>query len=146
MTLTTDYFDLAEEAVAALRSLERYLGGSSVDPELLELVKLRASQLNGCAHCHELHVEKARSLGVDEDRLLAVAVWEESEAFTAPERAALAWTEALTRLPAGIPASARRAVADEFTERELVDLTFGIVAINAWNRLNVAFREPEATA
>lgn len=144
MPLTTDYFHLAEEAVDALRSLERYLGGSRIDPELLELVKLRASQLNGCAYCAGLHVEKARDRGVGEDRLHAVAVWEESSDFTGRERAALAWTEALTRLPSGIPASARRSVDEHFSEAELVDLTFGVVAINAWNRLNVAFREPMA--
>lgn len=143
MRLTADYFDLAGEAVANLRSIERYLGGSRIDAELLELVKLRASQINGCAYCAELHVEEARALGVEEDRLHAVAVWEESSGFTPRERAALAWAEALTVLAEGIPESVRRDVEAHFSEGELVDLTFGVVAINAWNRLNVGLREPE---
>lgn len=142
MALTTDYFALGEGAVESLRSLERYLGGSRIDSRLLELVKLRASQINGCAYCAALHIEKARELDVAEDRLHAVAVWEESEAFTPRERAALAWTEALTDLPDGIPDAVRRDAASRFDEGELVDLTFGVVAINAWNRLNVGFREP----
>jgi AhpD family alkylhydroperoxidase len=105
------------------------------------LVDLRASQLNGCAFCVDMHVKQARIHGERELRLHHVAIWRESPLFTPKERAALAWTEALTRIdPAGVPDAVYEEAREYFPEAELSELTFRVVAINGWNRMNVAFR------
>jgi len=114
---------------------------ASIEPELSHLVDVRASQLNGCAFCLDMHVKEAKIHGERELRLHHVAIWHESPLFSARERAALAWTELLTRIPpqgvADADFAAARAV---FSEQELSDLSFRVVAINGWNRINVAFR------
>jgi AhpD family alkylhydroperoxidase len=116
---------------------------SDLDPVLLELVKIRASQINRCAHCLEMHNTSARALGEDQARLDLVIAWSEAGCFTAQERAALAWCEALTLLSAtGAPDDVYNEVAEVFDPAQVVELTFAIVAINAWNRLNVALRIP----
>lgn len=138
-----DYYAVAPGGVAAVRGLEHYLRASALDPALLELVKLRASLMNGCAYCVDLHAKNARIGGETEQRLFAVPVWRETPFFSARERAALAWTEAVTDI-------ARLGAADalydearaQFNEKELVDLTIAVIAINAWNRLAVTFRTP----
>ena len=119
----------------------------AVEPTLFSLVEIRASQLNGCAFCVDMHVKEARLHGERELRLHHVAVWHESPLFSARERAALAWTEAVTHLPAkGVPDDLYARVRDEFSDKELADLTYAVMTINAWNRASVACRaEPGST-
>lgn len=113
---------------------------SGLEPTLQDLVTLRASQLNGCAFCVDMHVKEARLHGERELRLHHVAVWPESPLFSARERAALAWTELLTRLPAGgVPETEFAKAREQFSEAELAALSFAIVGINGWNRLAIAF-------
>lgn len=138
-----DYRQVAPEAVQAMRELEAYVKSTGLEPSLLELVKIRASQLNGCAYCIDLHTRQARAVGEAERRIYALSAWQETPFFSARERAALTWAEAVTllaesRVPDLVYEEARR----HFTERELVDLTMAVVAINGWNRLAVAFRLP----
>jgi AhpD family alkylhydroperoxidase len=113
---------------------------------MLELVKLRASQINGCAYCVDMHTKDARAQGETEQRLYAVVVWREAPFFSERERAALAWTEALTLVSRGNVADEVYEIARrQFSEKELVDLTMAIVAINGWNRLAISFRTPAGT-
>jgi len=114
---------------------------SSIEPALVHLVDLRASQLNGCAFCVDMHVKEARIEGERELRLHHVAVWRESPLFEPRERAALAWTEALTRLaPEGVSDALYAELREQFSEKELGDLTFLVMAINGWNRASIASR------
>jgi AhpD family alkylhydroperoxidase len=127
----------------ALRELERVVDTSSLEPLLCELIKVRASQINQCAFCLDMHTKDARSLGESEQRLYLVASWRETALYSPRERAALAWTEALTLLPElGAPDAVYAGVAEVFTQEEQVALTLAIVAINAWNRLAVGFATP----
>ena len=113
----------------------------SIEAGLLYLVDIRVSQLNGCAFCLDMHIKQAKIHGQAELRLHHLAIWHESPLFSARERAALAWTEALTHLPAGgVPDAVYEAVRTQFSEKEVVDLTHAIMGINAWNRMGVAFR------
>lgn len=138
-----DYGTTLPEATRAMIGLEKVVESSTLEPKLRELVKLRASQINGCAYCVDMHTKDAVAIGEDEQRLHLVAVWREAPVFTPRERAALAWTDALTRLPeTGAPDDAYEAVAREFNPAEQVALTLEIVAINGWNRLAVGFRTP----
>jgi AhpD family alkylhydroperoxidase len=122
-------------------ALEEYVRSTGIDPTLLELVKLRASYLNGCAYCVDMHTKDARAAGETEQRLYAVPVWRETPFFNERERAALAWTEAVTELGReGVPDDVYQTARAQFDEAELVRLTMAIVAINGWNRLSVAFR------
>lgn len=112
-----------------------------MDKGLAHLIDIRASQLNGCAFCLDMHIKQAKIHGERELRLHHVAIWHESPLFTPRERAALAWTEALTRIdPAGVSDAVYAAAREQFSEQELSTLTFRVMAINGWNRLNVAFR------
>lgn len=143
MELQVDYYTLGGGAMDGLRAIGEHLDAESdLEPGLIELVKLRASQINGCAHCAALHAERLEELGEESVRLHLLPTWQEASGFTARERAALAWTEAVTRLPDGVPDDTYREVRDRFTEQELVDLAFAIGAINVYNRLAVCFREP----
>jgi AhpD family alkylhydroperoxidase len=138
-----DYQKEIPEVGRALRELSRIVEESTLEPALCELVKLRASQINGCAYCVDMHTKDARAEGEDEQRLHLVAVWQEAPVFSARERAALAWTEALTLLPeTGAPDDVYEEVTREFSPREQVALTAAIVGINGWNRLSVGFRRP----
>ena len=120
---------------------------SSVEPRMLNLVTMRASQMNGCAFCLDMHVKEARLEGERELRLHHIAIWRESPLFSERERAALAWTEVLTRLPEhGVSDEIYDSVRAQFSEKEISDLTFVVMAINGWNRLNVAFRTPPGSA
>ncbi len=135
------YSKVAPGGVEVLRKLESYVKNSSLEAGLLELVRLRASQINGCAFCIDMHTKDARTRGESEQRLYAVSAWREAPFYSERERAALAWTEAVTRVgethvPDDVYAEARQ----HFSEKELVDLTFAIIAINGWNRLAVSFR------
>lgn len=141
-----DYHRIDPAALEAMRGLERYVVGSGLERSLLELVKLRASYVNGCAFCVDMHTKDARLLGETEQRLYAVAVWRETPFFTPRERAALAWTDAVTRLGEhGVPDEEFHAVREEFELDELVPLTLAVVAINGWNRVAIAFRADVGT-
>jgi len=138
-----EYARIAPEAIRAQRGLEAYVHGSGLESSLLELVKLRASMVNGCAYCVDMHTKDARLAGETEQRLYAVAVWHETPFFTPRERAALSWTDALTDLAhQDVTDELFHAVRMHFGEQELVDLTMAVIAINGWNRLSVGFRTP----
>jgi AhpD family alkylhydroperoxidase len=124
-------FGLSSEAAARL------------EPRLFELVKIRASQINGCAYCLDMHTKDARHAGETEQRIYALNGWRETPFFTDRERAALEWTEAVTRLgDSHVPDDLYERVARQFDEAELVALTFGVIVINSWNRLSISFRPP----
>lgn len=144
MTARLDYAHVLPEATRALSQLEAVVEASTLEPALLELVRLRASQINGCAFCVDMHTKDAEARGETEQRLHLVAVWREArEFFSARECAALGWSEALTRLPeSGAPDADFAEVARLFDAREQVALSLAIVAINGWNRLSVGFRRP----
>jgi AhpD family alkylhydroperoxidase len=126
---------------AALISISTAVQQSGLDPKLVELIKIRASQINGCAFCLNMHVVEARAGGESDARMHVLAAWHESPAFTARERAALAWTEALTRIEQShVPDAVFAEASAAFDENELAQLTSAIVAINAWNRIAVAYR------
>jgi AhpD family alkylhydroperoxidase len=123
--------------------LERVVDASTLDPKMRELIKLRSSQIDGCAYCVDMHTKDAQAMGEDAQRLHLVAVWRESPVFSTRERAALAWTEALTLVSeSGAPDDVDEEVARQFSPEEQVALTLAIVAINGWNRLAVGFRQP----
>src|SRR5690606_3418403 len=127
----------------AMYGLERHVRESGLPHGLLHLIKLRASQLNGCAYCVDMHTKDARAGGEAQARLDLLPVWRESPGYTPRERAALEWTETLTRVADhGVPEALVRELLEHFTEKELADLTLAVVAINGWNRLSIAF-QPE---
>ncbi|MCO6482651.1 MAG: carboxymuconolactone decarboxylase family protein [Flavobacteriales bacterium] len=141
METRLDYKKLSPEGIKAMAALEAYLHHCGLERPLLELVKVRASQINGCAHCLDMHTKDARAAGETEQRLYALSAWEEAPFFTERERAALAWTEAVTlversRVPDAVFGLARK----HFSDKELSDLTLAVIAINGWNRLAVSFR------
>jgi AhpD family alkylhydroperoxidase len=114
-----------------------------VEPRLFELIKIRASQLNGCAYCIDMHTKDARNAGETEQRIYALSAWRETPFFTDRERAALEWTEAVTRVgESHVPDELFERVSRQFDEAELVALTFGVIVINSWNRLSISFRPP----
>jgi len=128
-------------AYEAMAGLERYVRSCGLEHPLLELVKTRASQINGCAYCIDMHTKDARAGGETEQRLYALSAWRETPFYTERERAALEWTEALTLISENdIPDSLYEAVRQHFSESELVNLTMAIVTINGWNRLAIPFR------
>jgi AhpD family alkylhydroperoxidase len=134
-----DYAKIAPEAVEGLRTMERRVHASTLSPRLLELVKIRASQLNGCAHCIDMHTKIARSQGETEPRIDALRAWRETTLFDVRERAAFAWVEALTAIDGGVPDDLYAVVREHFDETQMGDLTCAVVAINGWNRLVIAF-------
>ena len=141
-----DYLTAGRGVMEAMLGLEKYLHGSGLEEPLLDLIKLRASQINGCAYCIDMHWKDLRAGGEDEQRLYGLDAWEESPYYTERERAALAWTEAVTNIRNGhAPDSVYQEVAKQFTEKELADLTLAIGAINVWNRLNIAVRTVPGT-
>jgi AhpD family alkylhydroperoxidase len=138
--------DLATTAAGAYRAqlgLESFVNSSGLEHQLLLLVKIRASYINGCAYCIDMHTKDARLAGETEQRLYAVPLWRETPFFTPRERAALSWTETITEIARdGVTDEAYAAVREHFDEFELVALTMAVVAINGWNRLAIAFRSP----
>ena len=143
MTSRLDANRVAPDGRQAMAGLQAYVNRSGIEPALLELVKIRASQINGCAFCLAMHVRDARRQGEREARLDLLPAWREAPLYTARERAALAWTEAVTLIADGhVPDAVYEAAQREFGDRELVDLTYAVVAINGWNRLAIAFRKP----
>jgi AhpD family alkylhydroperoxidase len=141
--MRVDYATAFPEGFEAMLGLEKAVRRARLEPALLELVKLRASQLNGCAYCLDMHSKDARARGEDEQRLDVLAAWREAPFYSSRERAALAWCEALTLLPqTGAPDDVFGDVEAQFSEEEIAALTFQIVAINGWNRLAVGMRTP----
>jgi AhpD family alkylhydroperoxidase len=135
------YQQASPGAIAAMMNLERYVRECGLEHSLLHLLKLRASQINGCAYCVDMHSKDARALGESEQRLHLLTVWREAPVFTDRERAALAWTEAVTRISEGGTTDELFAqLREHFSEKEIVDLTMTVVAINGWNRLAISFR------
>ena len=131
----------APAAFQAMLNLEGYVRKSGLAPSLLGLIKVRASQINGCAYCIDMHTKDARAEGESEQRLYALNAWRETPFYSDRERAALYWTEALTLITDGhVPDSVFQEVRQHFSEDEVVNLSMAIVAINGWNRLLVAFR------
>jgi len=141
MKSRVEYAKASPGAVKAMRALELYVHECGLERPLLELVKTRASQINGCGYCLDMHTKDARAIGETEQRLYALGAWHETPFFSNRERAALAWTEAVTRVADGhVPDDVYQFAREHFNETELVDLTLAIVAINGWNRLAIAFR------
>jgi AhpD family alkylhydroperoxidase len=138
-----NYSAASPELIQAMMGLETYLRECGLETALLELVKLRASQINGCAYCIDMHTKDARARGETEQRLYLLAAWREAPFYTERERAALEWAEAVTLITQGhVPDEVYERVRAHFTERELADLTLAVVAINGWNRLSISFRVP----
>ncbi|MCB1365426.1 MAG: carboxymuconolactone decarboxylase family protein [Rhodobacteraceae bacterium] len=134
---------IAPDAYKALGAVQGYVNECGLEESLMELVKLRASQINGCAWCIDMHTKDARAMGETEQRLYLLGAWREAPFYSARERAALAWTEAVTQVCTGeVPDDVFEAALAEFGEKGLVDLNMVVIAINSWNRMNVAFRVP----
>lgn len=150
MTARLDIHLVDPKAHQAVYVMERYVRDSGMDPQLYELVKIRASQLNGCAYCLDMHARDARDAGEDQRRLDVLSAWREApELFTNKERAAFAFTEAVTRIgDGGVPDPVWREVTDQFDETGIVHLLMAVATINVWNRLAVATHQelPEPTA
>ena len=141
-----DYMRVARGVYEAMLGLEKYLHQSGLEESLVHLVKLRASQINGCAYCIDMHWKDLRSIGEQEQRLYGLDAWEESPYYTDRERAALAWTEVVTKIREGhAPDEVYEEARKQFTEKELADLTLAIATINAWNRLSIAARTVPGT-
>ncbi|MBI2515473.1 MAG: carboxymuconolactone decarboxylase family protein [Opitutae bacterium] len=140
-------YDSAPHVLQAMLALQGVVNASKLEHSLLELVKMRASQINHCAFCLNMHAQDALKQGEKFHRLYLLDAWEEAPIYTARERAAIRWTEALTRLPSDHVGDETFAeVRREFTEVELLELTLAIITINGWNRLNVGFRVPPQLA
>ena len=135
-----DFMALAPDAFEIVQALGKVAAAAGIDKQLLELIKLRASQINGCAFCVQYHILQGESLGMSADELNLVVVWREAPQFSARERAALAWTEALTLLADGVSDEVYAQASAEFSEKELAYLTSAIASINVWNRFGVAYR------
>lgn len=137
-----NYQTASPDAFKAMLHVEQQVHKSGIEESLLELVKTRASQINGCAWCLDMHTKDARARGETEQRLYLLTAWREAPCYTARERAALAWTEAVTEIACShdVPDAVYDEARRHFDEKALVDLTLAIIAINGWNRMNVAFR------
>ncbi|HVX77664.1 MAG TPA: carboxymuconolactone decarboxylase family protein [Bradyrhizobium sp.] len=136
----SDFQTLAPDAYEIVSALGRIAAKAGIDKQLLELIKLRASQINGCAFCVQYHILQAERLRVPADKLNLVVVWREAPLFSARERAALAWTEALTLLTGSVSDEVYEQARSEFSDKELTYLTSAIASINVWNRFGVAYR------
>ena len=140
MSKRLDYFGVAPEAMKGMLEMEKYVHQSGLERKLYELVKTRASQINGCAYCLDMHTKDARKAGETEQRLYALNAWRETNFYTERERAALEWTEQLTLVASHhVTDDLYKKVSQHFTEKETVALTIAIVAINGWNRLAIGF-------
>ena len=141
-----DFAATAPKAVRAMRQLEAFVREGGLESSLLELMKIRASQINGCAYCLDMHTKDARAAGETEQRLYALSAWHDAPFYSDRERAALAWTEALTLVSENhVPDELYAYAKTQFTDEELVQLTMGIIAINGWNRLAMAMRSVPGT-
>lgn len=138
--------EVAKGAMEAMLGLEKYIAQTGLEPGLLHMIKVRASQMNGCAYCLDMHWKDARAIGETEQRLYMLDAWRESPFYSDRERAAFAWTEALTLVTEGhVPDDVYDEARKSFSEAELVNLTLAVVAINGWNRISIAFRNTPGT-
>ena len=141
-----DYAKVAPGVYHAMLGLEKYLHESGLEESLLHLIKLRASQINGCAYCIDMHWKDLKSIGEEDRRLYELDAWEESPFYSERERAALAWTDAATRIAENhMPDTLYEEVRQQFNEKEIANLTFAVAAINAWNRLAISARAVPGT-
>lgn len=141
MAARIEYAKVAPGVYRAMLGLEKYLHGCGLEDALLHLIKMRASQINGCAFCLDMHSKDARAGGETEQRLYLLDAWREAPFYSERERAALAWTEALTLIVQGhVPDEVYDQARQHFSEEELVNLSLAVVAINGWNRLAISFR------
>lgn len=141
MSKRIDYRKASPAGLKAMLGLETYVHGSGLEHSLIELVKMRVSQINGCAYCLDMHSKDARAAGETEQRLHVLAAWREAPFYSARERAALAWAEAVTLLSTNdLPDALYEEVRAQFDEKAMVDLTLAIITINGWNRLAIGFR------
>jgi AhpD family alkylhydroperoxidase len=137
-----DYAKVAPEAYEALERLDDYVKGTALPKNLLELVRLRSSQINGCTYCIKYHSKRAKAWGESDERIWLLEVWERVPLYSPMERAAFAWTEAVTLISKDhVPDNVYDEARKYFGERELVDLTMAIIAINSWNRLSISMRD-----
>lgn len=147
MQARMDYFKAAPELMEAVLHMEKTAKSAGLDPFLYELVKTRASQINGCAYCLHMHTQDARKMGETEMRLYLLSAWRESSLYTPAERAALAWTEALTLVSqTGAPDADYEGLREHFSEHQIVALTLLITTINTWNRFAIGFRSQHPPA
>lgn len=138
-----NYANVSPDALKSMLELEKYVAGSGLERSLYELVKTRASQINGCAFCLDMHTKDARLAGESEQRLYALSAWRETPFYSERERAALAWTEALTLISQNeVSDELYQTTRNHFSEQEIIALTMAIIAINGWNRLAISFRTP----
>ena len=146
MSTRVEFTKASPGAYRVMLAMQEYVHGCGLEASLLELVKMRASQINGCAYCLDMHSKDARAAGETEQRLYLLDAWRESPFYSQRERAALAWTEALTLVADGhVPDDVYNEARLHFTEQELVDLSMAIIAINGWNRLAIAFSSEVGT-
>lgn len=139
------YYRVAPDALKALGATQSYFEQTAIDARLRALVELRTSQINGCAYCVDLHTREARTAGEAQQRLDCLPVWRETSFFDERERAALAWAEAVTLVPgAGVPDAVYDEARKHFSEKDLVDLTFIVAVMNAWNRIAISFHHGPA--
>lgn len=147
MTQRINYMKQSPEFVNKMMALSNAEKESSIEEKIRHLVHIRASQMNGCGFCLDMHIKEAKIHGEKELRLYHIPIWRESTLFSPRERAALEWTEILTKLPAhGVPDDIYDSVREQLSEKELSDLTFSIMAINAWNRISIAFKNVPGSA
>jgi len=138
-----DLLEKGQKVIKALGGLTMYLAKSSLEPQLINLIDFRVSQINGCAYCLDMHSKDLRAAGETEQRLYTIAAWREAPFYSERERAALAWAEAVTRLKDGnVPDEVYEEARRQFSEEELIDLTVAVTTINTYNRINIAFRTP----
>ncbi|MGD9628754.1 MAG: carboxymuconolactone decarboxylase family protein [Pyrinomonadaceae bacterium] len=132
-----------KQTLAPVFGIAAYLARSPIDKKLLHLIEYRVSQINGCAYCLDMHSKDLRHEGESEQRIYLISAWRETDLFTAREKAAFAWAEAVTTLPNGqVPDDVFQTAKNEFSDEELLDLTLAVTSINVWNRFNIAFRTP----
>ena len=146
MTQRIDYQQQSPDLFRKFLAFNSAVAAASIEPSILDLVSVRASQMNGCAFCLDMHAKQATLHGERPLRLYHLPAWRESPLFDPRERAALAWTEVLTHIPAeGVPDETYEHVRSELSEKELSDLSFAVMAINGWNRINIGFRSVPGT-
>lgn len=139
-------YEKGQGAIKAMMNLEIYLAKSSIEKNLLHLIKYRVSQINGCAYCLDMHSKDLRAAGETEQRLFVLDAWREAPFYSDRERAALLWAESLTKITEGhVPDEVFKEVRREFSEEELIDLTLAVTTINSWNRISIAFRTEAGT-
>jgi AhpD family alkylhydroperoxidase len=138
-----DLLEKGQKVIKALGGLSVYLAKSSLEPQLINLIDFRVSQINGCAYCLDMHSKDLRAAGETEQRLYTIAAWREAPFYSERERAALAWAEAVTKLTNGnVPDEVYEEARRQFSEEELIDLTVAVTTINTYNRINIAFKTP----